>query len=173
MGLNAVKGSRTIMKGGFLDSNRTTGAFFRRNDTLRRFTGSGALGRERLLTGMSHADMVGTRMGPGSSVFGGFMGRRRKLADLSMGLTSTGNLTDNLMDVSRGLAPAHAKGVPTPKFRPRIANHVDPRSLFRHEISLHFRHDWWSTWSVFCNWRNGKHYWCCTAAHNIWSKNND
>ena len=132
MGFNAVRGANTIMKGGFLDTNRTTGAFFRRNDTLRRFTGSGA---SRRLTGTSYADMVGTRA-PGSSVFGGFMGRRRKLADLSVSHISPSagilNRLDDTEDILRGLKAAPtAKGLHTPRFRPRLANHLDPRSMFR------------------------------------------
>lgn len=132
MGLNAMRGANTIMKGGFLDTNRSTGAFFRRNDTLRRFTGSGA---SRRLTGTSYADMVGTRA-PGSSVFGGFMGRRRKLADLSVSHVSGGarvlNRLDDTEDIMRGLKAAPTgKGLPMPKHRPRLANHLDPRSIFR------------------------------------------
>jgi len=126
MGFNATRISNTMMKGGFLDTDGTNRRFFRRNNTLRRFRGSGS---SRTLTGLRHSDMVGSRM-PGSSVFGGFMGRRRKLADLSVGHSATG-IIDNLEDISRGLTSAGPKGVPTPKFRPRNINHLDPRSMFR------------------------------------------
>jgi len=131
MGFNAMRGANTIMKGGFLDTNRTTG-LFRRNNTLRRFAGSGA---SRRLTGTSYADMVGSRLRPGSSVFGGFFGRRRKLADLSVSPVSGaafGHL-DDADDIMRGLkASPSAKGIPTPKHRPRLINHLDPRSMFRY-----------------------------------------
>jgi hypothetical protein len=131
MGFNAMRGANTIMKGGFLDTNRTT-RLFRRNNTLRRFAGSGA---SRRLTGTSYADMVGSRLRPGSSVFGGFFGRRRKLADLSVSPVSGaafGHL-DDADDIMRGLkASPNAKGIPTPKHRPRLINHLDPRSMFRY-----------------------------------------
>jgi len=135
MGFNAMRGSNTIMKGGFLDTNRTTGAFFRRNDTLRRFTGSGST---RRLTGTRYADMVGGRFSPGSSVFGGFfqtLGSRRKKADLSVGhafSSGTGLAQlDNAEDIMRGLAKGADGGIPMPKSRPRLVNHLDPRSMFR------------------------------------------
>jgi len=36
---NQRRGANTLLKGGFLDTNRTTGRFFARNDSLQRFKG--------------------------------------------------------------------------------------------------------------------------------------
>jgi hypothetical protein len=69
---NQRRGANTIMKGGFLDTNKTTGAFFRRNDQLQRFTGSGSA---RSLTQVE----AGGRFGRGSFV--GPVGYRRKKAE--------------------------------------------------------------------------------------------
>ena len=69
---NARRGANTIMKGGFLDNPKTTGAFFRRNDQLQRFRGTGSA---RTFTQVE----AGGRFGRGSFV--GPLGYRRKKAE--------------------------------------------------------------------------------------------
>ncbi len=69
---NARRGANTIMKGGFLDTPRTTGAFLTRNDQLQRFRGTGSA---RTFTQVE----AGGRFGRGSFV--GPIGYRRKKAE--------------------------------------------------------------------------------------------
>jgi len=69
---NARRGANTIMKGGFLDTQRTAGAFFTRNDSLQRFRGTGSA---RTFTQVE----AGGRFGRGSYV--GPLGYRRKKAE--------------------------------------------------------------------------------------------
>lgn len=65
-GLRPRRVSNTIMRGGFLDTTRGVNAMnpfsagLNRNNTLRRFRGSGA---NRMLTGMDEATMTGPRLG--------------------------------------------------------------------------------------------------------------
>ena len=106
-GYNSRRGANTIMKGGFLDTNRETGMFFRRNDQLNRMVGSGAT---RHATGLE----AGGRAGRGSYV--GTIGRRRaKMAKMDAALADT-----------TGKLSASA-----PKIRPFMKNHLDPRALTR------------------------------------------
>ena len=106
-GYNSRRGANTIMKGGFLDTNRETGMFFRRNDQLNRMVGSGAT---RHATGLE----AGGRFGRGSYV--GSIGRRRaKIAKMG----------EAMADVT-GKTSASA-----PRMRPFMKNHLDPRALTR------------------------------------------
>ena len=106
-GFNSRRGANTIMKGGFLDTNRETGMFFRRNDQLNRMVGSGAT---RHATGLE----AGGRFGRGSYV--GSIGKRRaKMAKMDAALADT-----------TGKLSASA-----PKVRPFMKNHLDPRALTR------------------------------------------
>lgn len=106
-GFNSRRGANTIMKGGFLDTNRETGMFFRRNDQLNRMVGSGAT---RHATGLE----AGGRFGRGSYV--GSIGRRNaKIAKMG----------EAMADVT-GKTSAGA-----PRIRPFMKNHLDPRALTR------------------------------------------
>lgn len=106
-GFNSRRAANTIMKGGFLDTNRETGMFFRRNDQLNRMVGSGAT---RHATGLE----AGGRFGRGSYV--GSIGRRRaKMA----------KMTDALADTTGKLNAS------APRIRPFMKNHLDPRALTR------------------------------------------
>jgi hypothetical protein len=106
-GFNSRRAANTIMKGGFLDTNRETGMFFRRNDQLNRMVGSGAT---RHATGLE----AGGRFGRGSYV--GSIGRRKaKIA----------KMTDALADTTGKLNAS------APRIRPFMKNHLDPRALTR------------------------------------------
>jgi hypothetical protein len=106
-GFNSRRGANTIMKGGFLDTNRETGMFFRRNDQLNRMVGSGAT---RHATGLE----AGGRFGRGSYV--GTIGRRtNKIAKMNAALAD----------------PAGKLSAGAPRIRPFMKNHLDPRALTR------------------------------------------
>lgn len=112
-GYNSRRGANTIMKGGFLDTNRETGMFFRRNDQLNRMVGSGAT---RHATGLeaTSGKFFGGRFGRGSYV--GTIGRRNaKIAKMG----------EAMADVT-GKTSASA-----PRMRPFMKNHLDPRALTR------------------------------------------
>ena len=112
-GYNSRRGANTIMKGGFLDTNRETGMFFRRNDQLNRMVGSGAT---RHATGLeaTSGKFFGGRFGRGSYV--GTIGRRNaKIAKMG----------EAMADVT-GKTSASA-----PRVRPFMKNHLDPRALTR------------------------------------------
>ena len=111
-GFNSRRGANTIMKGGFLDTNRDS-RLFKRNDSLNRMVGSGS---SRRATGLqaSHIDGRGARFGRGSYV--GPIGRRNaKMA----------KMTDALADTTGKLSAS------APKVRPFMKNHFDPRALNR------------------------------------------
>ena len=104
---NSRRGANTIMKGGFLDTNRETGMFFRRNDQLNRMVGSGTT---RRATGLE----AGGRFGRGSYV--GPLGvRNRKMAKMTAALADT----TGKLDAS------------APKVRGFLKNHLDPRAFNR------------------------------------------
>ena len=79
-GFNSRRAANTIMKGGFLDTNRD-GRLFKRNDSLNRMVGSGS---SRRATGLqaSHMDGRLSRFSRGSYV--GSIGRRNaKIAKIA------------------------------------------------------------------------------------------
>lgn len=111
-GFNSRRAANTIMKGGFLDTNRD-GRLFKRNDSLNRMVGSGS---SRRATGLqaSHMDGRLSRFSRGSYV--GPIGRRNaKIA----------KMTDALADTTGKLSAS------APKVRPFMKNHLDPRALNR------------------------------------------
>lgn len=111
-GFNSRRAANTIMKGGFLDTNRD-GRRFKRNDSLNRMVGSGS---SRRATGLqaSHMDGRLSRFSRGSYV--GPIGRRNaKIA----------KMTDALADTTGKLNAS------APRIRPFMKNHLDPRALTR------------------------------------------
>jgi hypothetical protein len=110
---NSRRGANTIMKGGFLDTNRD-GRLFKRNDSLNRMVGSGS---SRRATGLQASHMDGSiksRLSRGSYV--GSIGRRNaKMA----------KMTDALADTTGKLNAS------PPRIRPFMKNHLDPRALTR------------------------------------------
>jgi hypothetical protein len=105
-GFNSRRAANTIMKGGFLDTNRD-GRRFKRNDSLNRMVGSGS---SRRATGTT----AGTRFTRGSYV--GPLGvRNAKQAKMTAALADT-----------TGKLNASA-----PRIRPFMKNHLDPRALTR------------------------------------------
>ena len=111
-GFNSRRAANTIMKGGFLDTNRD-GRLFKRNDSLNRMVGSGS---SRRATGLqaSHMDGRLSRFSRGSYV--GSIGRRNaKIA----------KMTDALADTTGKLNAS------APRIRPFMKNHLDPRALTR------------------------------------------